>query len=82
MSFQYFLTRLRTRQGSVFNVTVFNKMCELSLARMHAVHLPSDLMVAASHQGLIFDKGYHRFRAYAYEPTGVTYLIEHCDIET
>ena len=52
MSIQYFLTRLRTRYGSVFNVTVFNKMCDLPLARMHAVHLDlsSGQMVAALHQ--------------------------------
>ena len=29
MSIQHFLTHLGTRQGSVFNVTVFNKMCDL-----------------------------------------------------
>ena len=44
------MTRRRTKQGSVFNLTVFNKMCDLPLARMHAVHLPSEQMVAALHQ--------------------------------
>ena len=52
MSIQYFLTRPRTRQGSDFNVTVFNKICDLPLARtcMHDVHLPSEQMVAVLHQ--------------------------------
>ena len=31
MSTQYFLARFRTREGSVFNLTSFNKMCHLRL---------------------------------------------------
>ena len=50
MSIQYYLTRLRTRQRSVFNAIVFNNMYDLPLARMHAVHLPSEQMIAALHQ--------------------------------
>ena len=86
MSIQYFLMRLRTRQGSVFNVTLFNKMCDLPLARMHAVHLPSEQMVAALHQEwnaipqnsireMIGSVCMHMSQ------WGVTHLIEHCDIE-
>ena len=40
----------KNKTGSVFNVTMFNKMCDLLLARMHDVHLPSEQMVSALHQ--------------------------------